>query len=82
MKKPELFDVIELLTDIPERNLKKGEQGAIIEDYQDGVYEVEFCNNYLKCQKRTPVEFDNKKKHTSNQREMNFDQQKKQNENQ
>ena len=46
MSKPELFDVIELLTDIPERNLKKGEQGAIIEDYQDGVYEIEFCNNY------------------------------------
>lgn len=46
MKNPELFDVIELLADIPERNLKKGEQGAIIEDYQDGVYEVEFCNNY------------------------------------
>lgn len=42
MKKPELLDVIELLTDIPELSLRKGEQGAIIEDYQDGVYEVEF----------------------------------------
>jgi len=44
MKNPRLFDVIELLIDIPEKNLKKGEQGSIIEDYQDGVYEVEFCN--------------------------------------
>ncbi len=44
MKKPELLDVIELLTDIPELSLRKGEQGAIIEDYQDGVYEVEFTN--------------------------------------
>jgi hypothetical protein len=24
--------------------VRKGEQGAIIEDYQDGVYEVEFTN--------------------------------------
>ncbi|MBF2056653.1 MAG: DUF4926 domain-containing protein [Cyanobacterium sp. T60_A2020_053] len=46
MIKPNLFDVVELLTDIPERNLKKGEQGAIIEDYQDGFFEIEFCNNY------------------------------------
>ncbi len=44
MKKPELLDVIELLTDIPELSLRKGEQGAIIEDYQYGVYEVEFTN--------------------------------------
>ena len=44
MKKPELLDVIELLTDIPELSQRKGEQGAIIEDYQDGVYEVEFTN--------------------------------------
>ncbi len=44
MKKPELLDVIELLSDIPEFSLRKGEQGAIIEDYQDGVYEIEFTN--------------------------------------
>jgi hypothetical protein len=44
MNKPELFDVIELLTDIPEFSLRKGEQGAIVDDYDDGVFEIEFTN--------------------------------------
>jgi hypothetical protein len=44
MNQPELLDVIELLTDIPEFSLRKGEQGTIIEDYQDGIFEVEFTN--------------------------------------
>ncbi len=44
MNKLELFDVIELLTDIPEFSLRKGEQGAIVEDYNNGVFEIEFTN--------------------------------------
>lgn len=44
MNKPELLDVIELITDIPNFSLRKGEQGTIIEDYQDGIFEVEFSN--------------------------------------
>lgn len=44
MNKPLLFDVIELLTDIPEFRLRKGEQGTIIDDYEDGVFEIEFTN--------------------------------------
>ena len=44
MNKPELFDVVELLTDIPEFILRKGEQGAIIDDYEKGVFEIEFTN--------------------------------------
>ena len=44
MNKPELFDVIQLLTDIPEFSLRKGEQGTIIDDYEDGVFEIEFTN--------------------------------------
>ncbi|ACK68453.1 conserved hypothetical protein (plasmid) [Rippkaea orientalis PCC 8801] len=44
MNKPELFDVIELLTDIPEFSLRKGEQGAIIDNYEDGVCSIEFTN--------------------------------------
>ncbi|WP_017295021.1 DUF4926 domain-containing protein [Geminocystis herdmanii] len=44
MNKPELLDVIELLVDIPKFSLRKGEQGTIIEDYQDGIFEVEFAN--------------------------------------
>jgi hypothetical protein len=44
MNKPQLFDVIELLTDIPEFSLRKGEQGTIIDDYEDGFFEIEFTN--------------------------------------
>ena len=44
MTKPELFDVIELLVDLPEYNLRSGVQGAIVECYPDGTYEVEFSN--------------------------------------
>lgn len=44
MTEPELFDVIELLVDLPEYNLRAGVQGAIVECYDDGKYEVELAN--------------------------------------
>ena len=34
MTQPELFDVVELLIDLPEFNLRAGIQGAIVEWYQ------------------------------------------------
>ena len=45
MTQPELFDVVELLVDLPEFNLRAGVQGAIVECYQDNNYEVEFSNS-------------------------------------
>jgi hypothetical protein len=42
--KPELYDVVELLVDLPERNLQAGMQGTILEDYGT-AYEVEFANS-------------------------------------
>lgn len=44
MNKPELLDAIELLVDIPQYSLRKGEQGTIVEDYENEFYEVEFTN--------------------------------------
>jgi len=44
MMKPELFDVIELLVDLPEHNLRPGVRGAIVHCHPDGTYEVEFTN--------------------------------------
>ena len=41
---PELFDTVELLDDLPEHNLRAGAKGAIVEDYNDDEYEVEFVN--------------------------------------
>ena len=45
MTQPELFDVVELLIDLPELNLRAGVQGTIVECYRDNNYEVEFSNS-------------------------------------
>ncbi|MFK8183410.1 MAG: DUF4926 domain-containing protein [Phormidesmis sp.] len=45
MHKPELFDVIELLIDLPAQNLSSGAQGTIVEAYSNGAYEIEFAND-------------------------------------
>lgn len=42
---PALFDVVELLIDLPESNLRAGIQGAIVECSQDNNYGVEFSNS-------------------------------------
>lgn len=41
---PELFDVIELLVDLPAYRLHSGARGAIVHCYADGAYEVEFSD--------------------------------------
>jgi Domain of unknown function (DUF4926) len=53
MIKPELFDVVELLINLPGHRLQVGAQGAILltrgfanaEQYSDQKYEVEFTNS-------------------------------------
>ena len=40
MKNPELFDVIELLIDLPSHSLSAGDRGAICEEYDNSQYEV------------------------------------------
>ncbi len=40
----EMFDVVELLYDIPERGLRAGMQGTIVERHAVNAYEVEFAN--------------------------------------
>jgi hypothetical protein len=42
---PKLFDVIKLLVDLPEVDIKAGEIGTIVEEYDDLAYEVEFANS-------------------------------------
>ena len=48
MTKPELFDIIELLVDVPEYNLKVETQCTIVECYEDQSYEIEFANSQCK----------------------------------
>jgi Domain of unknown function (DUF4926) len=44
MTKPALFDVVELLVDLPDKNLQAGARGAIVEEFNN-QYEVEFVNS-------------------------------------
>ncbi len=43
-QKLKTLDVVALLKDVPEHNLKKGQVGTIVEKWEDGVFEVEFAD--------------------------------------
>ena len=42
--KPELFDLVELLVNLPEQNLSIGDRGAIVECLDQTYFEIEFTN--------------------------------------
>lgn len=44
-RKIKLLDTVALLEDLPERKLKRGEVGTIVEVLAPEVYEVEFCDD-------------------------------------
>ncbi len=44
-KKIKMLDTVALLEDLPERNLKCGEVGTVVEVLASDVYEVEFCDD-------------------------------------
>ncbi|NUO83464.1 DUF4926 domain-containing protein [candidate division KSB1 bacterium] len=44
MNTPDLFDVVELQEDSPEFEMQRGAQGAMVECYSDGEFEVEFVD--------------------------------------
>lgn len=39
-----LYDMVALLEDLPEHDLKRGQVGTIVEEWEPGVYEVEFAD--------------------------------------
>lgn len=39
-----LYDVVALLEDVPEHNLKRGQVGTLVEEWEPGVFEVEFAD--------------------------------------
>lgn len=39
-----LYDVVALLEDLPEHELRRGQVGTIVGEWQPGVYEVEFAD--------------------------------------
>jgi hypothetical protein len=40
-----LLDIITLRENLPELNLYRGQVGTIVEEYEPGVFEVEFSDN-------------------------------------
>ena len=40
-----LLDTVALVENLPERKLKRGEVGTVVEFLAPGVYEVEFCDD-------------------------------------
>lgn len=44
-KKIKLLDTVALLDDLPERELKRGEVGTVVEILAPDAYEVEFCDD-------------------------------------
>jgi hypothetical protein len=39
-----LYDVVALLEDLPEHDLKRGQVGTVVETWDDNLYEVEFAD--------------------------------------
>ena len=44
-RKIKLLDTVALLEDLPERKLKRGEVGTVVEILAPDVYEVKFCDD-------------------------------------
>ncbi len=44
-RKIKVLDTVALLEDLPERKLKRGEVGTVVEILAPDVYGVEFCND-------------------------------------
>jgi hypothetical protein len=42
---PDIGDIIELIKDIPEKNLRAGLQGAIVHSHGNDVYEIELTDD-------------------------------------
>lgn len=44
MNKIQLLDVVALTEDLPERKLRRGQVGTVVEILDEGVFEVEFSD--------------------------------------
>ncbi|HMN27747.1 MAG TPA: DUF4926 domain-containing protein [Caldilineaceae bacterium] len=44
MIQPDLFDTVELLIDLPNSHIRAGALGAIVEQYDERHFEIEFSN--------------------------------------
>lgn len=40
-----LLDVVALIEDLPSKGLRRGEVGTVVEDWKNGVFEIEFSDD-------------------------------------
>ncbi len=45
MDEIKLFDVVALMENLPAEGLRRGEVGTVVEQWKDGVFEVEFSDD-------------------------------------
>jgi hypothetical protein len=45
ISKMKLLDIVALLETLPELNLYRGQVGTVVEEYEPGVFEVEFSDH-------------------------------------
>ena len=45
MDKIEILDAVALIEDLDSEGLRRGEVGTVVEEWKDGVFEVEFSDN-------------------------------------
>jgi hypothetical protein len=57
-RKIKLLDAVALLEDLPERRLRRGEVGTIVEILSPEVYEVEFCDDEGRTYAMLPLRAD------------------------
>jgi hypothetical protein len=49
MDEIKLLDVVALVEDLDSEGLRRGEVGTVVEKWKDGVFEVEFSDNFGKA---------------------------------
>ncbi|WP_211173134.1 DUF4926 domain-containing protein [Brasilonema bromeliae] len=54
-----LLDVVALLKDLPEFDLYRGQVGTIVEEYEPGIFEVEFSDTHGRTYAMETLEADN-----------------------
>lgn len=52
---PDLFDVVELLADLPAHNLRAGDRGTVVDCYADNTFEVEFVTEHGETRVSCPI---------------------------
>lgn len=45
MSEVKMLDVVAVVEDLPEHGLRRGEVGTVVEQWKEGVYEVEFSDD-------------------------------------